>query len=388
MSKLIKFIFFVLISSDISYAQKKDTTEIEDPLFEKPFALKLGTLQLGGYGDFSYEFEETDGTTEESTFRASRFNIFAYAKIYDRASFFGEIEFKDGGREISLEMAQLDFKIINELNFRGGIILPPLGRFNVNHDSPRYDFAKRPLVSTVIIPSTLSELGFGFFGNIFSNNERRLNYKVYLTNGFNDGVILNNAGSTRFIGGVPSLVGDNNALPAYTGRIGVIPIRDVELGFSFHHGVYNLFELDGTTVDDKRNETMIVFDWDLSKQFKFGTFNLSGELAYANIDVPQSLIGTYAQRQQGVYSDLSFDFLKGLVKALPNSYFTVAMRYDEVNLDRDITGDYTRIVSVGVNFRPFEATVFRFNYSKGRTYDRLNNAANLVFISGSVATYF
>jgi len=388
MNNFIKFLFFFLAFSQISYAQKEDTIGIKDPLYEKPFILKIGSLQLGGYADFSYEFEEVDGGKEESTFKASRFNIFAYTKLYDRATMFGEIEFKNGGEEISLEIAQLDFKIIDELNFRGGIILPPLGRFNVNHDSPKNNFTRRPLVSTEIIPSTLSELGGGFFGNIFLDNDTRLNYNLYLTNGFNDGILLNNAGSTRFSGGGPSLGQDNNAVPSYTGRIGLIPLKGIDVGFSFHHGIYNVYELEGNIVDDKRNETLLVFDWDLSKQFKFGTFNLAGELAYAKIDVPKSLIGTFAQKQQGVYSDLSFDFLKGLVKALPKSYFTLVMRYDQVNLDRDINGDKTRQISVGLNFRPFEDTVFKLNYSRGRTSDRLNNESNMVFISGSIATYF
>lgn len=382
------YIFILFIFTQTSFAQKKDSSELKDPIYEKPFIVKIGTLQLGGYADFSYEFEEEDGITEESSFKANRFNLFAYTKLYDRATVFGEIEFEEGGEEISLEIAQLDFKIIDEINLRGGIILPPLGRFNVNHDSPKNNFTRRPLVSTEIIPSTLSELGGGFFGNIFFNNDVRLNYNLYLTNGFNDGIILNSSGATRFKGGEPSLGEDNNSVPSYTGRIGLIPVRNTEVGFSFHHGVYNIFKIEGETIDEKRNETLIVFDWDVSRQFTFGTFNLSGELAYAKVDVPRSLIGLYAQRQQGMYSDFSYDFLKGFVKALPRSYFTFVMRYDYVNFDRDIAGDFMRQISAGLNFRPFEDTVLKLNYSRGWSYDRLNNETNLVFISGSIATYF
>ena len=58
-----------------------------------------------------------------------------------------------------------DFRLSEALNFRGGVILSPLGSFNLLHDSPLNDLTARPVVSRQIIPSTLSEAGMGFFGD-------------------------------------------------------------------------------------------------------------------------------------------------------------------------------------------------------------------------------
>ena len=52
------------------------------------------------------------------------------------------------------------------LALTAGVLLPPVGAFNPNHDSPRWEFVDRPLVSTRIIPSTLSEIGFGAYGRV------------------------------------------------------------------------------------------------------------------------------------------------------------------------------------------------------------------------------
>ena len=48
----------------------------------------------------------------------------------------------------------------------------PIGAFNVNHDGPRYEFIERPLVSTEIIPATLSEAGLGVHGRLTATASR------------------------------------------------------------------------------------------------------------------------------------------------------------------------------------------------------------------------
>ncbi|MFT5859139.1 MAG: hypothetical protein ACI865_001236, partial [Flavobacteriaceae bacterium] len=49
-----------------------------------------------------------------------------------------ELEFEHGTEEIALETALLDFELHSAFNFRAGIILPQIGMFNVNHDSPKW----------------------------------------------------------------------------------------------------------------------------------------------------------------------------------------------------------------------------------------------------------
>ena len=71
------------------------------------------------------------------------------------------------------------------LNYRGGIILSPLGKFNLVHDSPLQDLTERPMVSRFIIPTTLSESGMGFFGTFILRNYQSLTTKYMPLMAFN-----------------------------------------------------------------------------------------------------------------------------------------------------------------------------------------------------------
>jgi hypothetical protein len=91
-----------------------------------------------------------------------------------------EIEYEHGGAvagdeetdgEIKVEFATVDLKAADALNLRAGVILSPLGRLNVFHDAPMLDLTDRPLVDRDIIPTTLSEAGVGFFGQIFPSEQ-------------------------------------------------------------------------------------------------------------------------------------------------------------------------------------------------------------------------
>ena len=87
----------------------------------------------------------------------------------------------------------MDLELDPLFNFRGGIILNPIGAFNQNHDGLRWDFIDRPISANLIIPSTLSNVGMEFHSKYFSHN-LILGYEFDLTNGFDNKVIDNNEG--------------------------------------------------------------------------------------------------------------------------------------------------------------------------------------------------
>ena len=152
----------VLAAATGAAAAAEEESPIGRPLvrggiYDKPFLAHLGeSAALGGYLDAHFRYLRTDGATDEMTFKLQRINLFTYASLSDRIRVASEIEFEDGGQEVKVELAIVDFEIHPALTFRGGIILSPLGRFNLAHDSPANDLTDRPLVSTEIIPTTLS----------------------------------------------------------------------------------------------------------------------------------------------------------------------------------------------------------------------------------------
>src|SRR3990172_5257782 len=59
--------------------------------------------------------------------------------------------FEHGTEEIALETALVDLRIRPSLVLRAGILLPPIGYLNQNHDSPPWDWVDRPLVTPQVI---------------------------------------------------------------------------------------------------------------------------------------------------------------------------------------------------------------------------------------------
>ena len=65
---------------------------------------------------------------------------------------------------MKLEYAAIDIRLHPAVTLRAGMLLSPLGRFNLAHDSPLNEFTDRPLVSTEMLGVALSEPGLGAFG--------------------------------------------------------------------------------------------------------------------------------------------------------------------------------------------------------------------------------
>ncbi len=202
--------------------------ELEGGTYDKPHIRRFGRgTVVGGYMD--HEFEWTEG--KDSTFDQHRFIPFIYSEVSDRIHVSLELEFEHGGLvkgsgtthgEVKLEYAVLDFKFTEGFNYRGGVILSPLGSFNLLHDSPLNDVTERPTVDRQIIPSTLSESGMGFFGSFYPSEQAVGSYEIYLVNGFNGGVI-NSKGQLRIRSGRGSQKQDNNNNKAVVGRLGSAP---------------------------------------------------------------------------------------------------------------------------------------------------------------------
>ena len=131
-----------------------------------------------------------NGITEGHQFQMRRVTLFISSSIANRIKFLTEIEFEDGAKEISIEFASLDIEFTPLLNFRGGIVLNPIGAFNQNHDGPKWEFVDRPISATQMLPATWSNVGFGLYGKKFTKNWVYA-YEAYLTNGFDDRIISN-----------------------------------------------------------------------------------------------------------------------------------------------------------------------------------------------------
>ncbi len=353
--------------------------------YSKPFLSRLGrNTYLGGYIDLEFKDEEN----RDKFFDQHRLVPFIYGDISELFKFASEIEIEHGGPnspdggDLKVEFATIDMTFSEAVNFRSGIILSPLGKVNLVHDSPLQDLTDRPLVDRLIIPTTLSEVGAGFFGSIYPGEEDRLDYEIYVVDGF-DGLRKNGTTTISRANGLRSARGGetviNNHLST-VGRVAYSPFLGLELGVSSHNGRY----------DEDHDNWLSISAFDFAWQS--GAFEVLGEVAYAHIGrdnfarasgVPDDFWGYYLQTNYHFMPGFLTDWVPSVFTE--DSTFTLVGRWEYDDLDgRKLTRG-----TVGLNFRYTEDTVIKFDYQFNTGYgdntiDRDDNDAFLF----SVASYF
>ncbi len=350
-----------------------DRPAVQGGVYDKPYLRQTtGGTTVGGYIDHELFWNDKD-----KTFDQHRFIPFLFSEVSDRIHVAAEIEFEHGGNvggdgEIKLEFATLDIAFHEAVSLRGGVILSPLGRFNLIHDSPLNDLTNRPLMAREIVPTTLSESGMGLFGTFYPSEAAVMGYELYVVNGFDE------AAATGLRSGRGSQKLDNNEEKSIVGRLNYSPSLGLDLGGSFHVGAY----------DDSGEDNLSIFAVDAS--WNRGPLDMRGEYATASIDGARGYQQKDDTDQQegdespllgdsrsGYYAQVAYHFLPGSL-SFPNSTFTVAARYDHIDLG---ASDETR-TTVGLNFRPEEETVIKLDYE---IYDRDDHRNGLIL---SLASYF
>lgn len=368
-----------------------------DAVYNRPF-LTAGKLPIaiGGYLEANTQYASTDGVSDGLSFQARRFTLFFSSTIAKKIKFLSELEFEDGTKEINIEFAAMDIEFHPLLNLRGGIIMNPIGAFNQNHDGPRWDFIDRPISATTIIPSTLSNAGFGLHGKYFANNWI-VGYEAYLTNGFDDNIISNPEGRTSLAAGKKNperFEESNSGLPMFTGKLAIRNRRIGELGLSYMTGVYNKWKDDGLVIDNKRNASVLAIDFNTSVLKDRLIF--SGEIAKVFVDVPDTYTQQYGTQQLGGYIDIIGTVLQKKMLGWENAKLNLGVRLEYADYNQgkfketggNIGDDVWAIVPT-IAFRPVGTTVLRFNYRFEQHTDLFGNPpVNTGVIQFGFSTYF
>jgi len=365
-------------------------------VYTKPFLRRFGrNTYVGGYMDFQFRATEAEGG--DNGFDQTRFIPFIYSDISDRVKLASEIEFEHGGisgetdGEVKLEFATIDFLITDWLNWRGGLVLTPLGKFNLVHDSPLQDLTDRPIVDRLIIPTTLTDVGMGFFGSLYPSELSKIDYELYVTNGVFRG--LDADGTSRFSAddGIRETRNDAdfdnyNQSPAVVGRVTFSPFIGLEFGGSFYTSRY-----------DENNENQLTIPA-LDFAYQKGPFEFVGEGAYAFIETDD-----FAE-DAGITDDMWGYYLEGRYHFMPaglknwspkifteNSTFTGVLRWDQVETAGLEGGEEVHWmrnrITPGLNYRYTEDTVFKFDYQINMEEKDMEDVADNTFLF-SVATYF
>ena len=152
------------------------------PAASKVYRTERG-LSVGGYGEVLYQSFDSERDDNVASGKTDTFDLlrgvlyFGY-KFNDRWLLNSEIEYEHAGSEVSVEFAYIDYLWRPQANFRGGLLLIPMGFLNELHEPTVFLGARRPDVEQLIMPTTWRENGFGLFGDAGS-----FTYRTYVVNG-------------------------------------------------------------------------------------------------------------------------------------------------------------------------------------------------------------
>lgn len=377
-----------------SVGAQVDSTSVQGSIYARPFIASAGRTAIGGYLEANAQFGREEGVGDGLSMELRRFNIFLFSSLGAQLRFISELEFEHGTEEIALETALVDLRLSSALVLRAGILLPPIGGFNQNHDGPRWDFVERPMVSTEIIPSTLSEVGFGVNGRVTPAGVA-LTYDAYVTNGLGDGVVLNGTGRTHLASGrrEGQFAGDDNGAPAFSGRLALRGERLGEVGLSYYGTTYNSFRVGGVNVDARRALSLVAVD--VATELPRGV-SVRGEAALARVELPASLGELLGARQWGVHLDLIAPVLNVRRGSFSGAVLNVTARLEHVDFNAGrftstggLIGDDRSAITTGLSFRPTPASAFKLQYRREWAHDLVRNAATRsAVVQAGVATYF
>lgn len=408
MKNILQLIFFTMtigslsaqIDSTLIRKSEQDTTALKlnmDAAYNRPF-LSMGKLPVavGGYVEANWQHLGTDGITEGHQFQMERLTLFVASGIYKRIKFLSEIEFEDGTKEISIEFASVDIEFHPLFNLRGGIVMNPIGGFNQNHDGPKWEFVDRPVSATRMLAATWSNVGFGIYGKLYRNNWVYA-YEAYLTNGFDDRIIINAENKTFLPASKanPDRFGESfNGVPLITAKSAIRHRKIGEIGLSYMGGVYNKFQEGGIIFDRKRKVQVFALDFNTTTPVT-QTF-ISAEWAWIYVDVPETYSQQFGNKQMGGFIDMVQPIARTNVFGFERSVINAALRAEYVDWNRgkfietatNIREDFVSIMP-GLSWRPTSQTVIRLNYRYNWQTDIFGNPPSKTagFLMG-FSTYF
>ena len=188
------------------------------------------TIRVGGYGSFRFETNNIDLGPQVGdlprlkrgfdSFDFRRFVVTLDAAPSDRLRFYAEVEMErlneievernaipenrgratrnragvrfiqevegTSGGELAIEQAWGQYDFNDKIGARMGVVLPPVGRFNLLHNDDYWDLPRRPLAArggpALPVKSAWRELGAGVVGNI-PWAQGFFDYQVYVVNG-------------------------------------------------------------------------------------------------------------------------------------------------------------------------------------------------------------
>lgn len=231
--KRILFLATLVLVVVFSQAQTAEQTKSTYQNLADKLLSSDSRLTIGGYGEVHYHQPLNQDVRQNGELDVHRMVMLFGYQFSNRTQFVTELEFEHVS-EVYVEQAFLQHKINKFINFRGGLLLIPMGIVNEYHEPTTFNGVERPLIDSKISPTTWREVGFGFSGTV---QPASLKYQVYLVNGFNGyaGTAKLN-GKNGFRSGRQKGAASYISSPNFTAKVEYYGIRGLNIGVSGYLG--------------------------------------------------------------------------------------------------------------------------------------------------------
>jgi HAMP domain-containing protein len=418
-------------------------------------------VTLGGYGSMRFEANDVSagqfipgGAPNGFTFR--RFVLTTDARLTPRLRIHSETEFErlleievekravpeaggvkfsqetegNAGGEIAVEQMWGQYDFAENHGLRFGIVLPPLGRFNLLHDDDYWDLPRRTLVDrdapVIPVPTAWRELGAGLVGSFDLPRSTKLNYQIYVLNGTTLSFDLENVVQTRTpqrnklemeseMKLASGAVDGSQGTRALAWRAAFSPTLAGEVALSGYHGRYTPdflsvreplsslgldwkwqargFETEGEVIYTSLGRTGRVLEDLAAKAVTSSAETTSSEAAQLETEIELD-VKNLARTRFGFWADFKYHWRPGFLRnsflgrSFEDPRLIPVVRYEHVWLNRFVDGfsfadgsitglneqDLSQDrLSLGVNYRPVAQFGMQLTYehNQRRRGDRL-----------------
>jgi hypothetical protein len=333
-------------------------------------------LPLAGY--MEAHFNKNAGEPGRGDFH--RFVLLFGHSFSERIKFWSEFELEhavvEGGDEkgeIALEQAYLDFLVKPWLNFRGGMLLSPVGIVNERHEPPSFNGVERPFVETLILPTTWREMGFGLTGDL----GRGFRYRSYLISALDPAGFSAEEGIR---GGRTSGFQAPFRNPAVVARVEYAGLRRLTLGLSGYTGVSS---------SDLVNVTPRVSIASFDGRYNFRRFDFRGLFANSWISRSAQLnsrLEALTGFSPNIAKQLRGWYVEPGVHVFPRRFRSDVIlftRYEKYNTQHRMAPGFVPLpefdrssVVTGITFKPNADVAIKFDYVFNRNASSVIRPAN------------
>ncbi len=279
-------ILIMLTASLFTFAQESKNVSTQYTNSVDNLLLTDSKLVVGGYGEVHYNQPMSGSTYNNGKLDVQRVVMLLGYNFNEKTQFISEIEFEHVS-EVYIEQAFLNYKLNNAINFRGGLMLVPMGIVNEYHEPTTFNGVERPLIDNTIAPTTWREIGFGITGTILPAS---MKYQAYLMNGFNgyNGAAKLN-GSKGLRSGRQKGAESYISSPNFAGKVEYFGVRGLNIGLSAYLGKTQSTLYDGMDKDDNAaiasadSSVVGISMFGLDARYSLKGLQLRGQMYYSSL---------------------------------------------------------------------------------------------------------